>query len=379
MRVRALFVALVLVSGCDEPLSSSDGGADASADAGGDRDAGTRDSGTPRDECAAGQQEAASTAGCNGAILGPDRADNAFGGRCTLVDGNDAGTCTGADAYCYAFVAGDRAGICLQTCTAGATYVSTGGCPSGSRCFNLNNVDLCFADCTEGADCSTHHCDGEASCVEPLCVTSADCTDDPTAPVCEADVCVGCTRTDQCSGGTVCNTGTGSCVSCTTMPSLCTGDTPVCATTGTAIGTCVQCVDWTDCFGATPICDANVCRACAGGADCMARDLSRPVCITDTADSRVGECVQCATSADCSGATPICDMGACRACADSTECEARGSAEPMCVTDTANILVGHCVPACLDVGATCDTLNDQCCAGLSCQSDGAAGFTCQLL
>jgi hypothetical protein len=446
MRVHSIFlVSLLAVSGCGESPS-----ADAGVDAGmGEGDAGFdagRDAGPRPDSCRASQEEAVSTVGCNGPVLGDDVPDNEFGGRCTKVEGDDAGTCTGTDAYCFG-ADGERGGICLQTCTPGSTYVSRGDCPSGSRCFDYLE-GLCFPDCEGAADCTSHACDGEGSCVGPDCLSNADCAS-PT-PLCIEDQCVACTSDAQCSveaGGTICNAGvcvectedsqcgtefcvdnvcvacatdaqcgtefcdvgdptdpndngcfpcvtdahctTGAtpycadhaCVSCTTTPSVCTGATPVCATAGTAIGTCVECENGaTDCSGATPICDAtsNTCRACGETADCVTRDPAQPICITDTADTRIGQCLECLSSADCGVAEPICAAGSCRACASSTECEARNEATPICVTDTADPLAGQCTAAgCLPATMACDTGNDLCCAGLTCQADVGGGFTCQ--
>src|SRR5690349_11668083 len=58
------------------------------------------------------------------------------------------------------------------------------------------------------------------------------------------------------------------------------------------------------CPSAAPICISGTCSSCAG-ADanaCAVRDSMHPVC------SVGGVCVECLTSADCSGPKPICDI-----------------------------------------------------------------------
>lgn len=172
MRRTSLMAACLLV------LVACEGGRTTEADAG--EDAGTgggMDSGTPRpdgggsgDVCAATDGNPTSTVGCNGGILGAARAPNGFAGLCTVGDDtNPAGSCTNPNGVCWGAAGGQ--GICLTTCTpSGSTYISTGGCPTGSRCFDLTDaigVALCFPDCSSASDCASNSCDGEGSCVEP--------------------------------------------------------------------------------------------------------------------------------------------------------------------------------------------------------------------
>ncbi|MCZ7685642.1 MAG: metal-dependent hydrolase [Sandaracinaceae bacterium] len=114
-------------------------------DAGGRVDSGSSgtDSGTPRpdgggsgDDCEASGDDAVSTVGCNGGVLGAARTANDFGGLCTVGDDtNPAGSCTNTNGVCWGVEGGQ--GICVTTCTpSAANYVSTGGCPTGSRCFD---------------------------------------------------------------------------------------------------------------------------------------------------------------------------------------------------------------------------------------------------
>lgn len=170
MRSTAMMAAcLLMLAACDNGGSRGDAGVDSGSGGG---DAG-RDAGTPRvdsgpgDECAT--DDAISTVGCNGGLLGATRPANDFGGSCTADEADPAGSCTNAGGVCWANEAGQ--GICVTTCTpSGANYVTTGDCPTGSRCFDLTEAvgaALCFPDCNAGTDCSSNACDGEGSCVAP--------------------------------------------------------------------------------------------------------------------------------------------------------------------------------------------------------------------
>ena len=119
------------------------------------------------DTCAASDSNAVSTVGCNGGFASATPAANAFGGTCTGGgEAMPAGSCTGAMALCSAEA--DMPGICLASCTPGSTYVSTGGCPTGARCFDLGGGGVCFQDCDATHPCPAgQDCDGEGSCVPP--------------------------------------------------------------------------------------------------------------------------------------------------------------------------------------------------------------------
>lgn len=130
-------------------------------------DLGPRDLGAPdlgsSDPCAS--EDALSTVGCNGAPLGPFQPANEFGGRCDPSADVAQGSCNSTSAICGGNPGG--VGLCVLPCDSAATYVSTGGCPSGSRCFLLSGGSICFPDCTSGADCVTGACDDEGSCTSP--------------------------------------------------------------------------------------------------------------------------------------------------------------------------------------------------------------------
>ena len=157
------------------------GGIDASlpADAGPARDAGPgMDGGTspdagppppdagvdggPGDPCAADEAGSASKVECNGPLRGP-AADNEFGGHCFV--GGTAGTCNDGLAFCLQLGPKSPDGTCALACPPAATYSSTGGCPSGSRCITVGpGGAYCFPDCRAHADCALDYCYPDGTC-----------------------------------------------------------------------------------------------------------------------------------------------------------------------------------------------------------------------
>ena len=118
--------------------------------------------------CAATDDDPISTVGCNGGFLTTEPAANSPYGTCTPAadpESNPAGSCTDPNAFC---VVGENAttGWCFVGCAAGPTYVTTGGCPTGARCFDLGGDGVCFRDCDDTHPCPTGMgCDGEGSCI----------------------------------------------------------------------------------------------------------------------------------------------------------------------------------------------------------------------
>ncbi len=161
--VAPLALSLVLVA-CGMPAPMTDSGVDARS--GGGNDASRPDTGTSSDRCSASDMNASSTVGCNGGFAMGTPAMNAAGGAC-MGGGmaNPMGSCM-ANAVCDADMG--MTGICIPTCMPGSTYVSTGGCPMGFRCFSLSAGGACFRDCNATHPCGAGlECDGEGSCVTP--------------------------------------------------------------------------------------------------------------------------------------------------------------------------------------------------------------------
>lgn len=162
------------------------------------------------------------------------------------------------------------------------------------------------------------------------------------------------------------------CSGCTkTNPALCCTSAPDCAKAGLSQpklcgnglacdhNTCVQadCQSDADCPSAHPACVLGLCADCSASRACA---VNAPVCIMDTStcgpctrpadcaafvstpvcDTASGACVQCMTSDQCSGATPICDADACRGCRTDSEC-ASGACAPngSCVPESAIVWI----------------------------------------
>ena len=198
-----VLVCFALVA-CDT-APSVDAGPNPDTDAGPRRDAGP----VSNDPCASDSAGALAGVGCNGGLIGPTPSANEIGGGCTPdnADPPGAGTCVaspGSQAVCLADE-GETTGTCVYACPDAMTYVSTGGCPSGSRCFPVQDLSLCFRDCTSSADCFTGEtCDSEGSCLgaqqdggPPVAVDAGPPTDagppvDAGPPGCACDTGAGC-------------------------------------------------------------------------------------------------------------------------------------------------------------------------------------------
>lgn len=172
MRHAILASSLLVLAACggnsrtDAGLSLSDAPATDGNTAARDTPASRPDAPTSSDPCASDPAGSAAGVGCNGGFVSGEPAANTAGGACTADADpmtNPAGSCTGT------LVCGAQAGMmgrCIPLCTAGATYVSTGGCPSGWRCFDLEGNGVCFRDCDATHPCPADQmCDGEGSCV----------------------------------------------------------------------------------------------------------------------------------------------------------------------------------------------------------------------
>lgn len=169
-----LAISSLLLSACGGPMANGDASTNTDARAvadtgvGGGSDAARADSGgmMNNDRCAAEQAMAAAGVGCNGGFVTMEPAANAVGGTCMVDAMNEQGSCTDPTAFCVPSAMGSMTGRCGRECTPGGTYVSTGGCPTGFRCFDLGMGGACFRDCNAAHMCPMGMmCDNEGSCV----------------------------------------------------------------------------------------------------------------------------------------------------------------------------------------------------------------------
>ena len=107
-----------------------------------------------RDPCAS--NDPASTLGCNGPRPGAAPA-NSPGGTCSPAE-QAYGTCEDTTLFC-------AYQQCAALCSPPAsTIVSTGGCPSGFRCWDEGLLSFCFPDCDEDSDCGAGSCTSGKRC-----------------------------------------------------------------------------------------------------------------------------------------------------------------------------------------------------------------------
>lgn len=120
----------------------------------------------PADSCAT--DEAIDTVGCNGGFIAGEPAANGPLGTCTVgTEEMPSGSCTTPNAGCFGEDETATTGTCEVLCAPAGTYVTTGTCPTGFRCFTLGeDLGLCFRDCDATHACPTgYECDEEGSCV----------------------------------------------------------------------------------------------------------------------------------------------------------------------------------------------------------------------
>jgi hypothetical protein len=157
LMIRALPLIL-LCAGCDSGLSRGEPDAMVGTDAP-----------MAADPCAADSTRAAETVGCNGGFL-EDAVPGEIGGPCTRPDPDVArGTCSDEVSVCMV-PPGLTEGICATICPVLDTYVGTGGCPAGHRCFRVattaETIGVCYLDCDEEAHPCPEgfFCDSDQGC-----------------------------------------------------------------------------------------------------------------------------------------------------------------------------------------------------------------------
>jgi hypothetical protein len=281
-------------------------------------------------------------------------ANPTLNGTCTAA----AGTLTCTSAVCdtkdneCGFANGD--GPC--TMTNGGTVCRSGTCSTNGTCEPMGgcNVD---ADCTAGNWCNEtmHMCAPTVANGMPVPTDGAHtsptlngtCTVAAGALTCTSAVC------DVKDNGCGYALGDGPCTT-TNGGTVCRSQK--CGATGPATGTCVACTMNADCSGATPVCDLGT-----------------------------GACVQCTDSSACSGSTPICDttMHTCVPCNGdngTTSTEPCPTGEPFCFLS--GPMMGSCGKCATNadctghMGNVCDTGTGLCVTGCFVDSDCASGNWC---
>jgi hypothetical protein len=279
-------------------------------------------------------------------------------------------------------------------------------CDPGTTCDEASQRCVRCLDSSQCTDVSDSRgalpaCDPRIrDCV--ACLEDADCANNSGGPHCKRDEvdprnnrCVECANGKQCdlAAGEFCDSVTDSCTTVCSGPGECKGIKSICS--GAPDGRCVQCLENSQCSGATPQCNtarkecvpcvddsvcgglacsaANRCVDCVDDTKCAAGthcDTTTNKCVTCVTDSQCTapeasrcnaqhQCVPCTDSSQCEGARPLCDTtrGLCVECVDNAACGNRAC-------DTAK---GECV-GCVDSDdcnkdptlARCDTTTQQC-------------------
>jgi Cys-rich repeat protein len=220
--------------------------------------------------------------------------------------------CPGSDTFCQ-----------IRTCTAMqcGTMNQNGGMnlPGGQQTAN---------------DCKVKACDNMGNIV-----TNNDDNDHPTNTECTTYACGGgVLTTNNLSNATNCGTG------------------PACVMSNTAQKGQDKCDGAGSCAAAMPMsctgnlkCSGTMCLSmCAASADCQ----TGFVCDLNAGSANLNKCVQCASNAACSGATPACDLVAgsvkfdqcvqCQVATQATDCAGMGN-KSKCETTVGSPNFDKCV------------------------------------
>ena len=244
--------------------------------------------------------------------------------------------------------------------------------------LNCDATHHCVASCASDASCAkpTPRCQpSTGSCV--ACLTSADCVSpqvcDPAQNVCLSPSATTCTREQDCASNSAaphCKPGSGAkpgtCVACIDDTQCAPGE--VCTPQNSCIPK--QCLGDSDCTAPTPRCLAGatprVCVACLANADCP----NGGTCQGDHT------CLAASGCAHCLPPTPVCktENNTCVACTSPKDCAASETCSPQNTCVSARCTSDN---ACTSLPATprCDTVTGSC---VQCVSDGQcpAGNKC---
>jgi hypothetical protein len=327
--------------------------------------------------------------GIGGSSANAGRGGGSAGGAGTTGNGGGIAGTTGSGGMGGSTTVVDAGGIDAPTCVSGGACVPANPCHKGMfvcleggamSCMELTDLQSNGTVCDTDKVCRNGSCE---SCVQGM---ACDVTGKPCrvgSIVCATGSPV-CTETDNKPNGTTCGTGmvcqAGTCATCQaggactptnkchTGTLVCSGASPSCTDTGTAVAPGTSC-------GTDMVCGANgTCASCVQGMDCVvpgkpcrkgtiACNTGTPVCIEsgDVANGTVcganqvcsgGNCAACSAGSICVPANP-CHAGI-TVCSPNIGC-----------TDTGNALAN---------GAGCGT--DRVCNAGTCVSC-AAGASCQ--
>ncbi len=305
--------------------------------------------------------------------------------------------------FCEHGFAQDENGCFTCACLPGC--VMDADCPDGSLCV----AGECLPDCPPLCDLACpfgnrHDANGCELCVCNECGTNLDCPQ-PGAANCAALCvdsscqlsCEGCTSSDQCLIGELCEAG--ACAACA-CPDL---FAPVCGADGVTYGNACDAECHHVAIVGDGACDAPACRsdgdcamgercldgACVPGGECVCPAVFAPVCGVDgvtygnaceagcvnVAIAHEGECGgmgACGSNADC-GNGEVCMAGVC-----GPPCEISCLIpDPVCGTDGRDYACGAADTACHGVGVAYEGACRPCNADVDCfPNEGCFAGTC---
>ncbi len=210
---------------------------------------------------------------------------------------------------------------------------STGTCVA---CSSANR-----GSCTVGQYCTA------ANRCEVGCAADSDCASDAGTFRCDVmrHVCVGCTRDDQCSAGSVCGTAA-TCVpgcndrqACPDAENCCSGQ---CRRVQGDISNCGTCGRTCSAPNGASACALGQCTVAAcnpGFGDCDAMPTNGCETDTNTAGSHCGQCGRACPMGP--NATPVCASGRCGLLCATGFADCDGDSANGCEVDT-QTTAGHC-------------------------------------
>ena len=196
-------------------------------------------------------------------------------------------------------------------------------CKTSAQCNNATGAPFCSAQntCVSCASAvgDAGICSGTAPVCDPGSGRCVECTQNSECPTagkgfCVANTCQGCNAAGASAGGVDGGVSDGG-SSDGGVLAACVGAKPVCATSGAVIGQCVQCLTSSDCSGATPVCNStNTCVPCTTDSQCT---TGPGVCMfhQDGRCASVAETIYVKNSSSCTGGagtsvSPYCDSQA---------------------------------------------------------------------
>ncbi len=292
--------------------------------------------------------------------------------------------CAEPESECKEGAGGSECVICEDDAAPGAV---DGGCTSVTPACDTSNAVgtggfVACVECLDDADC------GAGTVCNTTSKTCESCTDDMAGEPADS----GCAEpTSECA---VATDGSGTCVVCEpdggdgAVDGGCTAALPACIQDMTGAGTCVECTSDLDC-GVDGLCDqaSNTCVACldtgsgaatdagcfAGAKECGVDASGDAVCVVCEDDAGAGE-----IDGGCSATDPVCvtdDGGApiCVQCGSDDDCAGGVCSDGSCIGCSDDMTGEAADSGCAEPASECDADASGGPTCVACENDAAAG------